>query len=199
MKLSLSQKLVVAFLGLTLLVLTATLGLARWSFEQGFLDYVNALERARERWTGTDEPPPAVAGLAEGLPFADGCFDGIFGIDTLHHLAAPQRAFAEMLRVLRPGGMLAFAEPNPRYPVNWLLVLLPVERGILGLRRPRLRRWFEEPGWSALELGNLDIFCPSWPSSLGPAFDRLERLVGRSELVRAWSTTRTIVAQKDAR
>tara|TARA_R110001592_G_scaffold357416_1_gene660664 strand:- start:248281 stop:249732 length:1452 start_codon:yes stop_codon:yes gene_type:complete len=47
MKLSLAQKLVVAFLGLTLLVLTATLGLARWSFEQGFLDYVNALEQTR--------------------------------------------------------------------------------------------------------------------------------------------------------
>ena len=47
MKLSLAQKLVLAFLGLTLLVLTATLGLARWSFEQGFLDYVNALEQTR--------------------------------------------------------------------------------------------------------------------------------------------------------
>ena len=44
MKLSITQKLVAAFLGLTLLVLIATLGLARWSFEQGFLDYVNALE-----------------------------------------------------------------------------------------------------------------------------------------------------------
>jgi two-component system sensor histidine kinase BaeS len=47
MKLSIAQKLVGAFLGLTLLVLTATLGLARWSFEQGFLDYVNALEQTR--------------------------------------------------------------------------------------------------------------------------------------------------------
>jgi two-component system sensor histidine kinase BaeS len=47
MKLSLAQKLVAAFLGLTLLVLAATLGLARWSFEQGFLDYVNALEQIR--------------------------------------------------------------------------------------------------------------------------------------------------------
>ena len=36
-----------AFLGLTLVVLTATLGLARWSFERGFLDYVNALEQTR--------------------------------------------------------------------------------------------------------------------------------------------------------
>ena len=47
MTLSISHKLVAAFVGLTLLVLTATLGLARWSFEQGFLDYVNALEQQR--------------------------------------------------------------------------------------------------------------------------------------------------------
>ena len=36
-----------AFLGLTLTVLIATLGLAHWSFERGFLDYVNALEQTR--------------------------------------------------------------------------------------------------------------------------------------------------------
>ena len=47
MKLTISQKLFLAFLGLTLLVLAATLGLARWSFERGFLDYVNALEQKR--------------------------------------------------------------------------------------------------------------------------------------------------------
>jgi len=44
---SISQKLILSFLGLTLLVLVATLGLARWSFERGFLDYVNALEEYR--------------------------------------------------------------------------------------------------------------------------------------------------------
>lgn len=44
---TISKKLILAFLGLTLVVLISTLGLARWSFEQGFLDYVNALEEAR--------------------------------------------------------------------------------------------------------------------------------------------------------
>ncbi|WOJ97040.1 ATP-binding protein [Congregibacter brevis] len=47
MSLSIVQKLVAAFIGLTLIVLVATLGLARWSFQQGFLDYVNALEQTR--------------------------------------------------------------------------------------------------------------------------------------------------------
>ncbi|RVU85902.1 HAMP domain-containing protein [Leucothrix sargassi] len=44
---SISQKLMCAFLGLTIIVLVATLGLARWSFDRGFLDYVNALEQVR--------------------------------------------------------------------------------------------------------------------------------------------------------
>lgn len=47
MGLSLSKKLMLAFIGLTLVVLTATLSLARWSFERGFLDYTNALEQQR--------------------------------------------------------------------------------------------------------------------------------------------------------
>ena len=47
MKLSIFQKMFLAFMGLTLLVLAATLGLARWSFERGFFEYVNALEQNR--------------------------------------------------------------------------------------------------------------------------------------------------------
>lgn len=54
MRLSISQKLNLSFLGLTLLVLIATLGLARWSFERGFLDYVNALEQTRLERIGRD-------------------------------------------------------------------------------------------------------------------------------------------------
>lgn len=54
MKLSIAKKLILAFLGLTLVVLISTLGLARWSFEQGFLDYVNALEETRLRLLASD-------------------------------------------------------------------------------------------------------------------------------------------------
>lgn len=47
MVLTISKKLLLSFLGLTLLVLVATLGLARWSFERGFMDYANAVEQVR--------------------------------------------------------------------------------------------------------------------------------------------------------
>ncbi|EXJ15611.1 ATP-binding protein [Imhoffiella purpurea] len=46
-RLSIAHKLVLTFVGLVLLVLLITLGLAHWSFERGFLDYMNALEQER--------------------------------------------------------------------------------------------------------------------------------------------------------
>jgi two-component system sensor histidine kinase BaeS len=42
-----TTKLFLAIFGLTSVVLIATIVLARWSFQQGFLDYINALEQQR--------------------------------------------------------------------------------------------------------------------------------------------------------
>ena len=54
-----------------------------------------------------------VAADAEALPLADERFDLVVGHAVLHHLPDLDRAFAEFLRVLRPGGTLVFAgEPS---------------------------------------------------------------------------------------
>lgn len=42
-----TRKLFFTFLGVTTCVLLANLALARWSFQQGFLDFINALEQER--------------------------------------------------------------------------------------------------------------------------------------------------------
>ena len=47
MKLSILQQYILAFMGLTLVVLSASLGVSSWTFEQGFLSYVNDLEELR--------------------------------------------------------------------------------------------------------------------------------------------------------
>jgi ubiquinone/menaquinone biosynthesis C-methylase UbiE len=49
-------------------------------------------------------------GNAEALPFADGEFDGVVTRLAVHHFAEPQRAFAEMFRVLRPGGIAVIVD-----------------------------------------------------------------------------------------
>lgn len=69
-----------------------------------------------------------VSGLAECLPFPDAAFDLAICSWVLEHLARPQRAFAEIARVLRPpdpsvagsGGHLVFLAPNAWHPLTWI-------------------------------------------------------------------------------
>jgi ubiquinone/menaquinone biosynthesis C-methylase UbiE len=50
---------------------------------------------------------------AEELPFEDESFDLVCGHAILHHIPKLERAFGEFLRVLRPGGTVAFCgEPS---------------------------------------------------------------------------------------
>jgi len=54
-----------------------------------------------------------VACDAAALPFGDAEFDLVLGHAVLHHLPELDRAFAEFLRVLKPGGVVLFAgEPS---------------------------------------------------------------------------------------
>jgi SAM-dependent methyltransferase len=77
---------------------------------------------------------------AESLPFADASFDLVFGHAVLHHLPDLERAFAELHRVLRPGGRLLFAgEPSrvgdrlARVPKRGAALLAPAWRAVLKL------------------------------------------------------------------
>ncbi len=67
---------------------------------------------ARARAGGVAERFSYRVGDAERLPFADNSFDFTTCQTLLIHLREPARAVSEMLRVTRPGGLVAVAEPN---------------------------------------------------------------------------------------
>jgi SAM-dependent methyltransferase len=69
-----------------------------------------------DAWAGV------VNGDALDLPFPDGTFDRIVISEVLEHIWDDERAIAELVRVLRPGGRLAVTVPT-RWPerVSWAL------------------------------------------------------------------------------
>src|SRR5207248_2473859 len=80
---------------------------------------------------------------AESLPFGGESFDLVLGHAVLHHLPDLARVFAEMHRVLRPGGRIAFAGEPSRFgdrlasvPKRGANVLAPAWRTLLRARRP---------------------------------------------------------------
>lgn len=67
-----------------------------------------------------------VAGdLCDPLPFEDGTFDLVYANFVVEHLGAPEVAFAEWRRVLRPGGDLILLTSNRASPYLALAGLLP--------------------------------------------------------------------------
>jgi SAM-dependent methyltransferase len=50
--------------------------------------------------------------VAEALPFEATTFDGCWADRVFQHLAAPEVALAEMVRVTRPGGRVVVADPD---------------------------------------------------------------------------------------
>lgn len=123
------------------------------------LDYVcgdgrftHTLARLGARATGIDISPQLIAkakatapretrgsseffvGDAHSVPFGDSSFDYVFGNGSLHHLELG-RAYAEVARVLKPGGIAFFHEPMFYHP------LLRIVRGLT----PKLRSPNERP------------------------------------------------------
>jgi SAM-dependent methyltransferase len=63
----------------------------------------------RERIVGNVQ---AVVSKAEALPFCDRAFDGVLGMNVLHHIPSLRDVVKELARVLRPGRRAVFCEPG---------------------------------------------------------------------------------------
>jgi SAM-dependent methyltransferase len=86
----------------------------------GIVPQMNFRGHAR-RLCGID-PDPRVAdnpyldegqvGVGELIPYPDASFDVVFADNVLEHLPDPAAVFAEVARVLRPGGVFLGKTPN---------------------------------------------------------------------------------------
>jgi ubiquinone/menaquinone biosynthesis C-methylase UbiE len=77
-------------------------------------DYLSLREHRLARAT----PPLArINGASDRLPFAAASFDVAYASWVLEHMARPEQDFAELGRVLKPGGAFVFITPNRRHPL----------------------------------------------------------------------------------
>jgi ubiquinone/menaquinone biosynthesis C-methylase UbiE len=58
------------------------------------------------------------------LPLPDESVDMVFCHQTFHHLINQEQALIEFRRVLKPGGVLLFAESTRKYIYSWIIRLL---------------------------------------------------------------------------
>jgi SAM-dependent methyltransferase len=132
----------------------------------------------------------------ERLPFQDCSFDGVFCIDVLHHAQSQVAMLTELGRVLRPGGRVLCVEPNWFFPTNILFLRNPIENGLFKFTRKSAAAWVREADLCDLEIENLPVFFPSFPSRAAQAYDWAERVLSSIPLVRGASTTRALSARR---
>jgi ubiquinone/menaquinone biosynthesis C-methylase UbiE len=79
------------------------------------------LQVARAEAARAGVPVRLVQSSSTRIPLASASADLLFCHQTFHHLVEQEQALAEFLRVLKPGGLLLFAESTRRYIHSWII------------------------------------------------------------------------------
>ena len=164
-----------------------------------------ALARRRFELEGADGN--FLVGDAERLPFADNRFDVVYSFGVLHHTPDTRRAFAEVRRILRPGGEAVIMLYHSRsshlflgYPLalasrlregrGWLnkteyFRIYDGEENPLGkaYTRKQVRDLFQ--GFEILDQRSYDTFRPRLPAWANRALLRLGKQFGFYLVTRA--------------
>jgi ubiquinone/menaquinone biosynthesis C-methylase UbiE len=190
------------------------LGCGTGTFSRRVLD-----ERPSLRLVGCDISPKAVqvaAAACAGYPHARfevadgtalgqaaGSVDAIIGSSILHHLFPIEAVLGECFRVVRPGGLIWFSEPNMMNPqivvqknVRWIGRMLEDTEDETAFFRWRLAKALREVGFQDVSIRPYDFLHPSVPRPLVGVADRVGRLMERIPLVREVAGSLVIRARK---
>jgi 2-polyprenyl-3-methyl-5-hydroxy-6-metoxy-1,4-benzoquinol methylase len=129
-------------------------------------------------------------------------FDAIIGSSVLHHLAM-EEALRRMFALLKPGGRIAFAEPNMLNPQVW------AERNIDSVRRRngaspdetaivrwRMARMLEDIGFRNIHIRNTDWLHPATPAGLIPLVNGIGLVLERIPLIKEFTGSVLIRAER---
>lgn len=101
---------------------------------------------ARRRAAEEGSPARFEVGVGEALPFADASLDAVTSSYFFHHLPpdAKREAFAEMLRVAKPGGRIVVTDYGRPKGIIGFLASFPMRFNFYEYTRPQLKGELEE-------------------------------------------------------
>ncbi len=160
-----------------------------------------AIELARHRYAAFPRARFEVADIYQ-LVYPAATFDAVVGNGVLHHLNL-ERALPELLRVLKPGGLLWFAEPNMLNPqmaleknVRWIGRLSQASADETAFFRWPLARLLVGCGFMDVRVQPFDFLHPLVPPSLAGFVDKLGRGLERIPLLCEIAGSLLITAHK---
>ncbi len=153
------------------------------------------------------EQGPNVAyqiGDIEMLPFSDAAFDAVVGSSVLHHVQV-EKALTNALRVLRPGGMIAFAEPNMLNPQIAIQKNIPYIKRKMGdspdetafFRWP-MARLLKKLGFIDIVVNPYDFLHPATPKKFIPFAKKVTYMLESIPIVREIAGSIILSARKPA-
>jgi len=159
------------------------------------------LRQARDRMVGSPRVR-LVCGNAEAMPYADGTFDAVYGSSVLHHLDL-DRALLEVFRVLRPGGLAAFAEPNFLNPQVAFMFTFMATKPWFGVSpdekaftRFRAKRALRQAGYVESSVRPFDFLHPATPTALVEGVARASAFLEQLPLVREFAGSFLVAGRK---
>lgn len=130
----------------------------------------------------------------------DGPFDAILGSSILHHLAV-KAALTKIHELLKPGGVISFAEPNFLNPQvflerkfrKWFPYTSPDE---IAFVRWHLKKDLEEAGMIKVEITPFDWLHPSTPKKLISQVNSLGQIFEKIPILKEFSGSLLIRAER---
>lgn len=134
--------------------------------------------------------------------YPDNLFDAVLGSSVLHHLDI-EKAIAEMYRVLKPGGHIAFTEPNMMNPqialqknIPWLKRKLGDSPDETAFFRWKLKNLLQNAGFQQVRIIPFDFLHPAVPAGFINAVAAIGTFAENTFLIREIAGSLLITAAK---
>ncbi len=133
---------------------------------------------------------------------SDEQFDIVVGSSVLHHLDI-EPALINIFRLLKPGGVISFGEPNMLNPqimlqknISWIKELVGDSPDETAFFRWQIKSLLQKVGFTNISITPLTWLHPLTPPSLIPSILKIDQILEKVPLIKEFAGSLYISAQK---